>query len=375
MANWDYTFQWVSATTAGATFSNLSNVTSASIERYRTNIVDSLPKTGGRISGRVPGSMPAVKIGDGIRVIAKQHGSSTVVFTWDFIVSDYVVNYGYVTNADTWTIDLEDVTAKLGRAVVTRSWTAGSRSLPEWDTIVTSLGVVVDTPIGGPATRYGRTMSAQTITNGNGATVARTILDTNQSSQPFAVWDTSIEPTHPVLYMTYPQIWGSATGPVFTDGTVSAISSGQWRYDSVDYAALSNQSWDKVTCEPSGLTAQSAGTGLRTYTFDTYNETTTDALQCAQNTLAKFSSTTNTPVRITANVEAQSSNVTGPALDDTITLYFRTQTVYATVIGVQYDMGPDTTRVTTTLAPYASLNFLILDNAILGRLDYNKLGF
>lgn len=366
MGAWSYTVKHLSATTSGASWTTLSNVTGGNYSDTRDNVVDSLPKRRGRIFGRVPSGLPTIAIGDGIQI------TSTGGAGGEFIVADFRINYGINSNADTWTIELEDQAALQGRAIVSISWAANASSYYTYQ-YVSPAGP--DYPGGiNPPPDTSKRMSAQTITNENMATVARQILDTNQMTQYFASWQTFLSSV-PDLTIPPPGSFNVGTGPTFTDGSVTPITSGQWRFDSIDVASLANNYWDKVVAQPVGLAEQVVGTGSRGYTFATYSVSTADAADCAGYTLSRFAVASKQPLRITAQVESQTSSVTAPQLGQSIRIDLRGTTSYAYIVGCSWDFQPAGTRLVLDLAPYAGSNTLILDDAVLGRLDENRLGF
>lgn len=363
MAHWSWPVYWLDAGTIGADWVEISNVQGGTVGQFRQSITDSLPTETARIYGRRPDLMPDIQIGDGIKV-----------FGQEMLVADYVTTYGITDSMDTWVIDCEDAFAQMGRAYGDISWANNASAWYAWVDAAGIAGVNVDVPIGVPDLTL--TLYGQTLSQVNSASVARTILDSTQYTQGFGYWLTGLVSTPPTFWLPMASPWEPVTGgPTFTDGSVSAVASGQWVYDQVDFGGLANIYWDRVVAEGDGLTPQVAGTGERTYTFQTYNYNIAGALQVAQATLARTNTATKHPIRISALVEAQTSVVVGAYLDQVVRLDLRGDTYYAVVLGAEYSFDPATTRMTVTLAPYESLNFLTLNDTVLGRLDYNKLGF
>jgi hypothetical protein len=56
-------------------------------------------------------------------------------------------------------------------------------------------------------------------------------------------------------------------------------------------------------------------------------------------------------------------------------IYFRGDTYFTVIEGVQIDATPEQTRITLFMSGQDNNAYLILDNTVYGTLDNNKLGF
>jgi hypothetical protein len=158
----------------------------------------------------------------------------------------------------------------------------------------------------------------------------------------------------------------------FNDGSSTALVNTDWRYESLDFAALADNFAQKVIVEPAGLAAQTAGSGTRVYTLQSYDQTTAQAADLAQYVDTVLSGQTAGPERVAVIMEAQ---VTPTFPSDVTTILLRSNTYTANVLGRDVQADPTATRVAWSLAPGATTNWLVLDNATLGTLDNNRLGF
>lgn len=159
-------------------------------------------------------------------------------------------------------------------------------------------------------------------------------------------------------------------------------------YDGITFRSSAENYYTRVTVSPLGLAAQVENSGAAPYyslEVSTWDYSTSQADSLAQYLLNQFSATTSGPTSITAQYVAQPS--TGTSRDrlhnsmlygfiaEEITISFRGTTYYAVCEGYEVTITPENTRITWHLSPQDVNNYLVLDNAIYGRLDYNKLGF
>ena len=145
----------------------------------------------------------------------------------------------------------------------------------------------------------------------------------------------------------------------------------------MQFAALADTAVTKVTVEASGLAAQSSGTGNNTFVVQTYSETTTEAANLAAYFAGSLNVDTPEPIEVSLLLNNQANTTPLEALSPLsgINLTFR-GSVYSTIIlGFTLSGTPDATRISYNVISGDFFRYLILDNAVFGRLDYNKLGY
>ena len=158
---------------SGGAYSELLNIQDFTIGKGRQNVTDALRGGTGAITGRRPDLLPSIAIGDSVRVTVGVSALESV--STYYRVANYQVNYGILPAMDTWTLDLEDAIAYLGRATVDVSWAGGTNSWDAFDAVCTAAGV------GANGSTGLSTVSSQTITQGNALQVAQTIANTEQA--------------------------------------------------------------------------------------------------------------------------------------------------------------------------------------------------
>lgn len=342
-------------------------VTGGTIRDNRQNLTDPVTVSTGTLYGRLPSSMPTIAVGTGIRITR----SGLVNDTTDLRVNNYTVHYGLVANADTWTMELEDVLADIGRASVTVSWSAGSTTQAAAQLVSNAVGISLDAITPDPSNS---TVSAQSFTNENAMTIVRRLAQTEEGRVYSVGAVLSGSTTEWYWAFTDRDRAYTTVDGVFQDGTVGTPDySMQIKYQVNNFAGIGDNYADTVTVEPAGLADQTAGTGYRNYSVQTYDSSTTQALNNAQYLAAELAETLPGPRSLSFLAEAQDSHP--KTWGDVITIYFRGSTYYAAVIGTTETFTQDSTRFTLDLVPGGQVAWLKLNDNVLGRLDYNKLGF
>jgi hypothetical protein len=181
---------------------------------------------------------------------------------------------------------------------------------------------------------------------------------------------------------------GNASSLTFSDaGTVGAL-----KFSDLEYLSSVQNTFTEVEVVPAGLATQSATSGAAPYNtlvYDTFSESTSDALNLAEFILATqslvqvtpFSIATNTNIAPTClgfaelNTRSKLVPLTGvQVLGSLITVIFRGTTVTAQIQGINTTFYPEYAAVQLYLSPSLGAPFT-LDSTILGVLDQNKLGF
>jgi hypothetical protein len=363
MAFWSWTWEVIEA---GGVTTALPNacLQGGSFSSHRQNVNDPVTVSTGRLYGRLPASLPTITVGMGIGVYGT-NGANTLSFQMK--VNNFTVDYGFTASQDTWTMDLEDVLAEIGRATVSFSWSAGDKT----QSAAADLAIATNTDLNATTPDPTRsTVSAQSFTNENGMTILRQLAQTENGK--VAAYGATIG--------TFSTIWYWYFLPRGTDpnqqGTFSDLPDPlytKFHYDRLEFAGIGDNYADKVLVEPSGLAAQSAGTGSRVYTVQSYDQTTTQAADNAAWLEAQLSDQTAGPRTISFLWEAQGGVY--KTVGDVITIQHRESTYYSEILSATTTFTVDSTRVTYNLAPYQQVNWFILDQAAFGRLDYNRLSY
>ena len=136
--------------------------------------------------------------------------------------------------------------------------------------------------------------------------------------------------------------------------------------------------------EPAGLAAQTAGAGQRTFTMQSYDQTTSQASDLASYVLATLDVSQDVPSTISYIAENQNSAVVSDGLTAAIDALGAERSVLVTLRGAQHacfvegstiSADPAQTRFTLNLSSSDAAGGFLLDDPILGVLDQNKLGF
>lgn len=168
----------------------------------------------------------------------------------------------------------------------------------------------------------------------------------------------------------------------FSDTTNNATSR---RFQSFEFDSLADNYYDEVLVQgQSSITGQaSAGaTDTRTLSISAIPETTAQAENLADYLLSQFDAPLLAPSAISAISEGQHTNnldTLGTTDFWKLPLYkvqidFRGTTYYAQIEGVTVTATPEQSRFTYYLSPQDMNNYLILDDAVFGKLDQNRLG-
>ena len=361
------------------TVTTITDWQSASLRRGRRTFFDPFLAGTGTIVGRNPDDQPAFEIGDVITITCDSPlGGSNKLF--HYTVADYRIEYGIVPNEDVWTLELEDYFATKGRQTRDVSWAANTTVGNALKTIA-----VLNPYTVGPSPDYpGITLSAQTLSDVNLLQVIQTLINTE--------WNYLVTYPASAGFHYRARIPGWALDPyqigfgyavVFRDDQEPADTS--IKFDRLRFGSLTDDYYDKIIVRPDGLAEQTAGTGDKVFTIDTYNNKTSDAQDLANYLLAIQDVASSAPVEISALFEAQQNDTARQRLlallqiNDldmyTALITFRGVEYPVFIVGEQWFVSPDQTRVTYNLFSADNYKFLTLDDSEFGKLDENKLGW
>lgn len=343
----------------------VSNVQSLTIQTGRASVQDPYRAGTAVINGRNLSTFVQPVIGQHVLIYA----GPQIMF--DGSVADVSVNYGIVANQDLWEVRCEDILGNAGRAVTSDSWTSGTscyiaaRDITDTTTIdLFGLG----------SGSVGSYASAQSLTDVNLLSTLQTLVQTEQGR---------------ILGLTNTQIGWLGRNDMnnmpslvsFTDGSLTP-SDPVGIFDGVKFASLADNYATKVQVNPSGLASQTAGTGYRTYSMESYDVSTTQALNLAQFVNQTLDVSSAVPSSITCLAEEQ------PALNESVRslaqfgntgfqceIILRGVRYQCIVEGSTISATPESSRFTFFLSASEAYDWLVLNDSVFGRLDYNKLGF
>lgn len=334
----------------------LTNITSVQLTKGRVKVSDNLRTGTATVTGRKPGDLPALKIGDTIELTLTDPDTSTSA-SFNYRVADLIIDYGIVSNMDTWTMLLEDAFAYLGRAVITRSWSAGAWADDVAGQVTNDCGVLLI-----PSGTHKSKVSAQTITDGNALEVFQNLANTEQAL--VQAGDNDIT--------WYNRGWQSSiTYTNFADDGTSN------KYDALKFAGLADNYADEVVVYPAGAAAASSGAGPFSYSLNSYSETAANATDLAAYVLGVFDVQDAVPTVMSTllNTASTAGPITATGVGKGVNVKFRGTTYQALVEGFVITSDPQSTRITYYLSSAEFFSFLTLDDTNLGKLNENKLGF
>lgn len=351
----------------GATPTVLADVQVFTVTRGRKQIQDPFKASVATIEGRNPGSLPTIEIGTAIDIV--ETNSNNLVYRG--YVADFRIDYGITSNLDRWVIDCEDALALAGRAFTssTFGWSAGQSPYAAALVACAGAGITLTEVLyGGPPVSK---LSAQSKPNNNLLNILNDLVFTEQGrlyGSNFIGW------TGRAAVGLFPE------QVAFTDGTmVTALD--PITFDKVTFASKADSYFDRVVIEPEGLAAQDSGTGDRSFTHLSYDETTTQAQNLADYVLATLTVQDAVPTSVSCMSEDQ-TNATyalglaieaGSGVKAGIILRGQGYTVF--VEGCTMTATPDQTRWTFDVVSAEAQNFFVLDSSVFGVLDSSRLGF
>ena len=360
--NWKVTYD-------GATV--LSDITGITVSRGRQQIQDPFRAGTAVIEGRNLAGLPTIEVGKEVN-IEILIGSTVYGSVFTGIVSDVQFTYGFTTDQDTWTIDVEDNLAVMGRAYTTAgfSFTAG-------DTVGQAMEDVAGDATGGDigigffgSFTTSSKVSAQSLGNTNALELLNTLAFTEQA---FLFSDGGIITCVPRSALGQ----GNLVGELTDDASAVLVPT---FFDKVEFRSFADSYYDRVVIEPAGLTAQAVGTGTRSFTGSSFDETTTQASNLADYVKATLDVQDQVPSVISCLAEAQPNYQLAQMAEISnsfcqISLRLRGDDYTLFLLGLRLTVTPDSSRFTFNVASSEALNFFVLDSTTFGVLDTSRLGF
>ncbi len=359
MANYVWTISHSS--NGGSSWTDITDLCQTWTYRYgRRAVTDQWASGGGQIEGFDPASLPGINVGDWVKFDEAGYSTQFVL-----AVADFTWTYNPAATADRWTITLEDALAQIGRIYLDSDTTIPGGTL---DAGTVAWGLA--TTYGVDFNYYGGLSLTSAITASKG-TNGTQILQTLSNQAGAYIQAHRVD--NGVTWIGYESMpWSGDPDNLFTEILFSDVP-GQTAYTELQFEGLADSYFDLVFVNAQGLDSQSAGTGLRAFATETYNDTEADALAWANYLLIQLGSAAQTP-SVIQNVSAAVEPINFmPGNGAKITL--RGNTYYATIEGGTITATPAQTRVTLNLSDREATNYLILNDTVWGKLDENRLGF
>jgi hypothetical protein len=322
----------------------------------------------------------APKLGDVI--IAYIYKTGAVIGTDNFAafwgrVRDVKINYGMVPNDDRVTIECEGLQADWGRVQLNDYALAEDRTDEQLLQVASTVGLSI-------GQFDGRSIGSALTYTGNAFNLVNIITRTEEArmyagsasyhATPTIFWFGRNTPKPTTFH------WNDGTGAPYLY---------QLKYDEIEFRSSADNYYTSVTITPAAVAEQTATLGVTPIygqNKDTIDYSTAQAADHALWVLNNFQSKDQTLASITFTDVQQINNSFGQFNTDAIMVitsainsfgrvYFRGQTFNTILEGISISATANQTRVTVYMSGQDTNAYLILDDAIYGKLDNNKLGF
>jgi hypothetical protein len=296
-------------------------------------------------------------------------------------VSNVQMTYGipYVGttgNADYLTISIEGYLARCGRASGENYAMAADTLFAQKTAANTASGLNIAYSSGG----VGPAMGATTVSGTWGDWVNSVCVTTNGRMR---------ESFNGVFLFS--PFYKQEAIVAFTDNSVAAVSPYIYQsYDKIEFASYADNFYSQVTVDPESFAAQTVQTGsrpYRTYTVNTLNASTGQATDYANYLLNNFTTSglaitsfsclanDQDPFRLWDLSNTANSLEIGNCVGAQINVVFRGTTYTCIIEGAAFTAVPGEARYTYYVSGADLNQYLILDNAVFGTLDFNRLGY
>lgn len=375
-------YVWKAQFKQGATWYDLPNIQTVDIFRGRRLQIDDYGIDTASLNSRNPsGWTTAPKLGDQIciYIYAPGYVSGTDNFGCFFgRIRDVDIQYGIVPSEDEVSVSCEGVQGDWSRTQLV------DFNLPSQLTDESILDIGTEVGLD-TASFFGRSTNSAITFTGNGLDLANQITRTEEARMfGFA---STINST-PILYW-YGRNRANFSTFYLTDGT-AASSPAAIKYEQIEFRSSADNYYNEVVIKPVGLASQTATlntTPIYGLPKDTRDATATQGLNHAQWLLNNFQNKNQAIFSVTYTETMQSTTTgtgapnAGPIdyaqapINNLFAIVFRGTTYYTICEGVQISSRPGQTRVTLFMSGQDQNAYLILNDPIFGKLDFNKLGF
>jgi hypothetical protein len=352
----------------------LDKNTSFTVTRGRQQVQDPFKAGTATITGLNISTVSGLNIGDTLTIkVVAINGSPVSTTIFNGLIANITADYGFTPEEDRWTIEADDALAAAGRAYTSNSFGAGVTTAIA--ATLSSSGTFVGVVEPYPTTAASR-VSAQTFNNNNLLDIINQLIATEQGR---------LVASDPLTILFYNRNTQNLFGTLcnFTDGSVASALPAL-KYQQIVFRSRAESFFTRTIVEPEGLAAQTAGTGQRTFTMQSYDQTTSQASDLAGYVLATLDVSQDAPSTISYIAENQDSSVVLIGLNAATETLGAQRSLLVTLRGAQYacfvegstiSADPAQTRFTLNLSSSEASVGLVLDDPILGVLDSSKLGF
>lgn len=375
-------FEWRVKFKQGSTWYQLPNLNGVSMFRGRRQQIDDYSIDTMTLTSLFPSSWTTTpKLGDEVRAYIYKPGVVVGADAFDAFwgrIRNVKIDYGMVPNEDRVTIECEGLQADWGRAQLNSFVIAQDKTDKQVLDVATEVGLTVF-QFGGRSTASGQTYT------GNAFSVINDITRTEEA-RFFAASTAHLDPA---VLAWYGRNYIQSTIYRFNDGTVTANPL-QLAYDGVQFRSTADNYYNEVTITPAAVAQQTATlnvTPVYGWQKDTLDATTGQAADHAQYLLNNFQNTGQQVQEISftdvQQIPRYDTNAFNTDMIQVITsciacraqIGFRGTTYRCVIEGVSVTAVPGVTRVTLYVSAEDTNAYLILDDAVYGTLDYNKLGY
>lgn len=354
--------------------STLSDYQSFTVTKGRQQVQDPFKAGVAAISGRDISQLSGLNIGDTLKIeITEFYGTPISYIVFDGSISDIKADYGYTADMDTWTIQGEDALALAGRTFKNTTFVAGASCFNGCFSASSGTAVSISNLYGTSSTTR---ISAQSLG------IVNTLQTWNELVQTEQGRIVSLGPTSAgFVERNNLNLFGTLCN--FTDGS-AASALPPLKYQQVVFRSRADSYFTQVIVEPAGLASQTAGVNGPTYTMKSYDQTTAQAGDLAAYVLATLDVSQDVPATVSYIAENQPLASAQFAVRAAVETLDGSRSVLITLRGTQYpcfvegvtvSADPSQTRFTLNLSSSDAVVGFVLDDAILGVLDTNKLGF
>jgi hypothetical protein len=375
-------FEWRVKFKQGSTWYQLPDLNGVSMFRGRRQQIDDYSIDTMTLTSLFPSSWTTTpKLGDEVRAYIYKPGEVIGMDAFDAFwgrIRNVKIDYGMVPNEDRVTIECEGLQADWGRAQLNSFAIAQDRTDEQVLDVATEVGLTV-------AQTGGRSIASGQTYTGNAFAVINDITRTEEAR----IYAYSATHLGAAVLAWYGRNVTDITTYVFNDGTGTAAPL-QLKYDGVQFRSTADNYYNEVTITPAAVAQQTASLGTTPvygWQKDTLDATTGQAADHAQYLLNNFQNTGQQVQEITlTDVQQVPRYDTGQfnidmvqVITSSITrrarIHFRGGTYRCVIEGVSVTAVPGVTRVTLYVSAEDTNAYLILDDAVYGRLDFNKLGY
>lgn len=361
---------------SGSTYTELPNVLALSVDIGRRALLDTFnPSEATFTYRRINSSTPVPTIGDRIYLVDYVTGSTAQQIAQNNdllfvgIVRDAAIQYAPSSAEDTITVSCEAALADLGRNYLVAQSFAHDPLATYVSNLATAAGYSIPLYNAGAS----EDLHAQDWT-GSAADLLRLIANT--------VYGRLVELDQAVALLAKNYVQTASWK--FSDAGTGTFQV----YDDIVYESLADNYYTEIVINYPIDQTSTQGSGQRVLSLDTISRNATNAATVGNYYKNTFSSPVMGLAAISAKASAQSTfrlakvstlgayqggiyNCVGTQLE----VDFRGQTLTVIIEGFSISADPSDSRYTFYVSPGDLNSYLVLDNTILGRLDFNKLGF